>query len=161
MTARRVGARLALAGAVMLGVGAFASAAPARSAALERQASALCAAAFPAVLRLDTDEHRALADAKAGRLGVRALFARLRTDLLAAAGIGRRVAGRIAALPGAHADALTARLVAGLDALAGVIAAEAGAVGRDDQAAIRADAARASRLIDANRRLVPACGLVA
>lgn len=125
---------------------------------VQPQAQAICVAALPTIIRLDTDERRAVADHRAGKLSANGLDARYRVDLLAFAALGTHVAAQIAAIPGEHSDAVTKRLVAGQLRLAGVLRSEGRAAGRHDGTAVKAYAKQANALIDAGNRLVPGCG---
>ena len=121
-------------------------------------ANVLCAAALSDLERLGTDEHLARADAIAGKISPAALAARYRADLLAIGASGHRTANQVAALPAPGSDAKLLRLVAGMRQWADVAVSEGRAAGRGDQTAVKAYAAQANRLIDANARLARAVG---
>ena len=155
---RRTGMR-SLAGAGLASLLAFGAAtSSANTTNVQPQAQAICVAALPTIIRLDTDERRAVADNRAGKLSADGLDARYRTDLLAFAALGTHVAAQIAAIPGEHSDAITERLVAGQRRLAGVLRSEGRAAGRHDRTAVKAYAKQANTLMDAGNRLVPGCG---
>ena len=121
-------------------------------------ANVLCAATLTEVQRLDNDEHLARADAIAGKITRAALAARNRADLLALATLVHRTANQVAALPTPGSDAKLLRLVVGMRRWADIAASEGRAAALGDQAAVKAYAAQASRLIDANARLARAVG---
>jgi hypothetical protein len=144
--------------ALIVATGASASSsAPATS--VQRRAQTLCLAAVPTVARLDADEQRAVADWLAGKLSGRALGVRIRTEVLTLSMVDNRLAAEIAAIPGEQSDAVTKRLVVGMQRLANVGHAYELAIGRNDGTAVNADAKQADALGYANNRLVPGCGL--
>lgn len=139
--------------------GGHASTVPPRSS--QRYAAAanvICAATLTEVQRLDADEHLARADAISGKITRAALASRNRTDLLALAALMHRTANQVAALPAPGSDAKLLQLVTGMRRWADLAVSEGRAAGRGDEAAVKADAAQANRLIDANARLARAVG---
>ena len=121
-------------------------------------AEALCVAMLPEIQRRDRDEHVAYADELAGKISATQMFARFSADLGAIVRLGRLTAREIAVVPVPGSDPPLIRLTQGILRITDAMRGELQAIARLDQAAVKARAAEADRLINADAKLARAAG---